>query len=122
MAAQIRRLEKGKTPSLINAQKGNEIIDNLNALQAMIVSPQGMGKLTANGNNAVLDLTPIRRMLDQLAQQLQTLMETPLADNQVTEILNQINNINERLNNASIDVEAVCNGDGTVTVNAELHL
>jgi hypothetical protein len=55
---QIARLKTGdKTRTARHADVMNEIIDALNALQNMTVSPTGTGKFIYSDANAVLDLT-----------------------------------------------------------------
>lgn len=126
MADKIARLEKGKTPSLLSAEKGNELIDTINSLQGMTVSPQGTGSLVSSKNNTVLDLSPIRTLLDQLALQVANLMNgldgTDGGSEAITNLQNQIDTIKNRLDNASISMEAFCNPDSTITINATLNI
>ncbi len=65
-AKAIKRLVSGETPSLIDADKGNELIDAVNQLLSLTISPQGFGKLIAGDKGAILDLTPLRNIFEQL--------------------------------------------------------
>lgn len=72
----IKNVVKGNAPSLLDAEKANEVINRLNSLLAMEVSPQGFGKLTLGEKNAKLDLTPIRDLINQLSTTVSAFSQT----------------------------------------------
>lgn len=59
----IKRLQKGKAPTLLSAKKGNEVIDALNALRLISVTPSVLGSFKVTDKNAALDLTPLANLL-----------------------------------------------------------
>ena len=50
----IKRLEKGQTPSLLDTNKGNEVIDAVNALQQIRVQRNGTQDFVLYSDNDVL--------------------------------------------------------------------
>jgi hypothetical protein len=53
----IKKLTAGSSDTLLSASRANEIIDAVNALLGMRVTPLGTGKLLVSGPSCVLDLT-----------------------------------------------------------------
>jgi hypothetical protein len=74
---QIVRLKKGATPSLLDTDKGNELIDVINALLRLTASPTGWAKLVVGDKEVVLDLSG----LDKIIQQLQIAINGPPPSN-----------------------------------------
>ncbi len=66
MDPNLKLVQRGETPSLIDADKANELIRAINAFRNMTVSPQGLGKITLGEKNVQLDLTPLKALYDQL--------------------------------------------------------
>ncbi len=72
----IKKLVAGETPSLMEASKGNELIEKINAILQLQVSPQGFGKITDGDKNLILDLTPIRDLINQLSTAVSAYSQT----------------------------------------------
>lgn len=53
----IKPVQKGKGPTLLDADKANEIIRVVNAIATMQVVPQGSGKFVQQHDTAILDLS-----------------------------------------------------------------
>ena len=51
---QIKRLEKGQTPSLLDTDKGNEVIDSVNALQKIRIQRNGTRDFVSYSDNDIL--------------------------------------------------------------------
>lgn len=67
MDQEIKKVITGETPSLLDADKANELIDAINALRKMEVSPQGLGEFTQGEKNVVLNLNPLKALFNQLS-------------------------------------------------------
>ncbi len=67
MDPKLKEVVAGETPTLLEADKANELIRAINAFRALTVSPQGLGKITLGEKNVVLDLTPLKTLFDQLS-------------------------------------------------------
>jgi hypothetical protein len=52
----LDRLQKGKAPTLLNTEKGNELIDKVNALSSMKVVRGSSDKFDVSSSNSVLTL------------------------------------------------------------------
>ena len=52
----INKLQKGQSPTLIDTEKGNEIIDNINALSSMKIVRGGSDSFQVSSSNSVLTL------------------------------------------------------------------
>ena len=68
--AKIQKLSnvvRGEVPSLLDAEKANELINAINAFRTMTISPQGFGKLTLGKDNVVLDLNSLKKLIDELS-------------------------------------------------------
>lgn len=72
----IKPLVAGQTPSLLDTDKANELVDAINSLQQMQVNPQGFGKLTLGDKNIILDLTQIRDLINQLTTTVNAYSQT----------------------------------------------
>lgn len=54
----IRKVQKGKTPTLLEANKANELIDAINAIHNMEVVREGnIDKFEASNTNSILTLS-----------------------------------------------------------------
>lgn len=54
----IRKVQKGKTPTLLEANKANELIDAINAIKNMEVVREGnIDKFEASNTNSILTLS-----------------------------------------------------------------
>lgn len=54
----IRKVQKGKTPTLLEAKKANELIDAINAIHNMEVVREGnIDKFEASSTNSILTLS-----------------------------------------------------------------
>lgn len=72
----IKLLVADQTPSLLDTEKGNEVIEQLNALLQMQLNPQGFGKITLGDKNVILDLTPLRDLINQLTTTVNAYSQT----------------------------------------------
>ena len=71
--AHLERIVKGEPRTLIEAVEANKIIDLLNAIAKMKVSPNGAGKFVAEEGGAVLDLSPMAKVIaDEVKKQFGT--------------------------------------------------
>lgn len=125
MADRIPLREKGKAPSLINAEEANRVIRLLNSLAGMQVSPQGVGKIVSNENNAVLDLSPLKSLIDQLAQVVQSMKpntETTETAQVLSQLIDRVSAIENRLSNASISHDLQCDSMGNIVGNITLNI
>lgn len=131
MAEEIPLLQKGKTPTLLETEFANQVIALLRSVATMTVSPAGSGTFVATRQNATLDLSGLVNRVNAVALQVQQQSPPQLADiinrlnnleNAVTNLGNQITNINNRLDNASAEASAVCNDNGTITINIVLNI
>ena len=52
----LDRLQKGQSPTLLDTEKGNELIDKVNALSSMKVVRGGSDKFDVSSSNSVLTL------------------------------------------------------------------
>nr|BAR32845.1 hypothetical protein [uncultured Mediterranean phage uvMED] len=52
----INKLQKGQSPTLVDTDKGNEIIENINALSSMKVVRGGSDSFEVSKSNSVLTL------------------------------------------------------------------
>ena len=52
----IKKLQSGKTPTLLDTSKGNEVIDKVNALSSMKVVRGSSDNFTISSSNSVLTL------------------------------------------------------------------
>ncbi len=121
MASPIKRLEKGRQPTLLDTDKANELIDLLNALVNVQISPAGAGRLNIGKDSAILDLSPL------------------MADTSSTDDPNNVNSSGVSISSLAIQValltdvlshvlfslnniiaDAVCNDDGTITFTLTL--
>jgi hypothetical protein len=131
VAEEIPLLQAGKTPTFLEAAFANQVLNLLKSIASMSVNPAGAGTFVATQQNAILDLTGLSRRIDAVALQVQQQTPPQLADvinrltnleNAVTNLGDQINNINTRLDNASAEASAVCNDNGTITINIVLNI
>lgn len=101
----IERIQEGGV-SLVSAKKANELIDAINALMgAKIVPIAGFGKMMAAGGQVIYDYTAADGRLGGNIDGLQ----------------GQIDNINNRINNATINANGVCMGNN-ITINISLNI
>lgn len=124
----IKPLVAGQTPSLLDTDKANELVDAINSLQQMQVNPQGFGKLTLGDKNIILDLTQIRDLINQLTTTVNAYSQTSGAGggggggggrDALTTFT--VNKLIEAL--STMTLAAVCNpGDGTITVTLTIDL
>jgi hypothetical protein len=115
MASLIPRLKKGGTPSFLNTDLGNKVIDAINALAMLKVSPSGYGKFEMDGKSgATLDLGALQKIIQDLSSKVQAI-ETSLSQSG-TQVVNQrLDSVIAALNNAT--VTAACEaGSGAITV------
>ena len=100
----IERIQEGGI-SLVSATRANELIDAVNALMgARIVPIAGFGKMMAAGGQVVYDFTA--------------------ADGRFTvsgNVQEQIDAINNRLDNATINGEGTCMGNN-IAINISLNI
>lgn len=131
MADPIPLLSKKKAPTMLEADFGNMVIELLNSIAAMTISPAGSGKLVATKNNTVLDLTPLVQKVDAVALALQQSTPPQMTDvlnrlntleTAITNLGNAITTINNRLDNASGSGTVVCNPDGSFTVSITINI
>lgn len=122
MADKIQSLAKGKTPTFLEAEFGNKIINLLNALANQTISPAGMGSFTATANNAVLDLSPIKAALDALSLQVANAGGKDTTTELIKNLNDRVTNIENRLANATIEGAFVCNEDGSITSTLTLKI
>ena len=114
MASLIPRLKKGATPSFLNTDLGNRVIDAINALFQMKVSPDGYGKFQADGKTgATLDLGGLQKVIQDLSSKVNAI-ETSLAQSGTQVLNNRLDQVIGSLQDATI--EATCNDSGTITV------
>ncbi len=53
----IKKVTKGDRVTLINTDKANEVIDEVNAARAIIISPSSAGSVTTTKANTIIELT-----------------------------------------------------------------
>ncbi len=53
----IERVLAGQSPTLLHADKANELIDAVNSLKAMTISPTTAGKVVHSDGNTVIQIT-----------------------------------------------------------------
>jgi hypothetical protein len=74
MADAIKLLKKDEVPSLLDTEKANELIRQINAFVVAKVSPDGSGKFVVSRDQAVLDLGPIANQLTAILQTQRAIM------------------------------------------------
>lgn len=135
MASPIPRLNKKGTPTFLNADFGNKVIDVVNALMLLEVSPAGYGKIVVGDKSAKLDLQALKGIIDELTKKIASIQQSvseSSAQTQVQNITQQVTNLASNvdkvskkldatvaaLNGATISAE--CNDDGTISVTLTL--
>jgi hypothetical protein len=68
--SKLEKLEEGDSGQvvLVDTRAFNRLIDKMNAMIDMDISPQGVGKYLVSDKNAVLDLTPLEQKVFQWVQ------------------------------------------------------
>ncbi len=114
MPAQIPQMRPGQTPSLLDAATANRLIDAINALSGLIISPAGYGRMTTDGKGgAVLDLSPIQETIAELNKKLNAIQSTNSAAADLGPLVTGFNSLVASINSSTLAVE--CHGDGTIT-------
>lgn len=113
MATPIPRLNKGGTPTLLDADLGNKLIDALNALSNLTVSPN-YGRMTTDGKGgAVLDLGPLQQTIADLLKKLNAIQSSGGGATDLAPLTARLDAVIASINASSLSI--VCNGDGTIT-------
>jgi len=127
MNANLKLLVKGDTPTLLDADKANEVIRAINAVRNLTVSPQGLGKVTLGEKNMQLDLTPLKTLYDQLAAVVSAISTTTSSGggggggSDLTSIKNAYNALLTALGSSTITAECDATTRAvTVTWNIDL--
>lgn len=113
MGARIPRLTRKATPTLLQTDFGNQLIDLVNALADMKVSPSGFGKVTGGPAGMTLDLGPLQKVIEDLLKKLNAIAQTSGTGGEVGALTKRVDLIIQSIANSSLDI--VCNGDGTIT-------
>lgn len=109
---------------LVSTTAVNRLIDKMNALIALQISPQGIGSLKVGDKNAILDLSGIR---EYIVSQIQAVENggagggpnggggtgNPGGPPGGSPGGGSLADLEHRLNNGVVEIE--CNGDGTAT-------
>lgn len=123
--AKIKSLVAGDVPSLNSAEKGNELIDAINALLEIKISPEGYGKITLGDKNAIIDLTDLQKIITGLSTTVAAMSTTTVAGGGggggSSDVANKVNEIIGALNGITIDAECdPVTRDITVTLNIDV--
>lgn len=124
MAKEIQLMKKGEAPSLIEAAQANLLINAVNALRRIKITPQGAGTINVSDSEVVIDLSSLMNGgADSSTSQASgngaaTSDQPNNATSTNSSYEQRITALENRANGASIS--AVCNSDGTITVT--LHL
>lgn len=62
----IKRIQKGKAPTLLNPKKANEVIDQVNAVTNLQVIPANFGRFKIATDGAILDFTGLNTQIQQI--------------------------------------------------------
>ena len=122
----IKELVAGDVPSLNSAEKGNELIDAINAFMSMKITPEGYGKLTLGDNNVILDLTDLQKIVNQINTQMAAMSTTSVSGGgggggSSSDVANKVNEIIGALNAMTISAE--CDPvDRTITVTLNIDV
>lgn len=124
---QIKLLVAGETPSLLSADKGNEVLSVLNSLLAATISPEGYGKFVWGDKNLKLDLTDLQKIVNQLNTNIAAISTVTVSGGggggggSNSAVVNKINQIITALDGISIDAECdPVTRDITVTLNIDV--
>lgn len=100
--------------SLVSANYANQIIDTLNRLGLVTISPvANVGAAKMAGNGLILDLSALDGRLKKL--------ESLLYVNGTASIENRVSNIEYRLNHANISGSGTCSGNN-ISINVSLNI
>lgn len=123
---------KGSAPTLVDTAYATRLISSVNALMAALVQPSGTGSVISTDTSVTLDLSPLTNRLQALETALQNvigsgnnsdiLKRLNALEDSVTNINNQITNINQRLDNATVMGSGVCNSDGSVSISITITI
>lgn len=122
MSEPIPRLKRGAKPTLLNSEFGNRLIDLVNSLAMMTVSPNGYGKVTVDGKGgAVLNLEPLQRLIADIQKALEAINKSDAQSNPTQTnggggsqtVIQTVNQIINSINNSTLQL--TCNGDGTIS-------
>ena len=91
MASPFPKLQKGKSPTLLDVDLANKVLDFLNGLSKSQISPNGAGIILINQTGMTIDLSNIMTQLTAIRSDIQALQRG--------------------LQNATI----TCNADSTIT-------
>lgn len=64
--APIKLVTKGKSPSLLDTVRANQLISVVNTLCAVSIVPDNIGKFTMAGDKAILDFSALEARLEKL--------------------------------------------------------
>jgi len=65
--SELKSFTTGEPRTLIEAKEANKLVDAINAILRLTVSPQGCGSLKVSDQNVVLDLNPLmKNIADQV--------------------------------------------------------
>ena len=71
MSGEIQRFSAGEPRTLVEAAEANKLVDAINAILGLTVSPQGCGSVKIADRNAVLDLNPLmKNIADQVISKI----------------------------------------------------
>lgn len=106
----IKRVSKSTTPTMLEADFANKIIDAINAIICARVVPDGIGRFTFGSDSLVLDLSLLNTDISNIIESSSTIIQ----------INEKIDSIIEALRSPNIN--AVCNGDGTITISVSFNI
>lgn len=71
MPNQIKHLQVGVRPTLLEAEKANELVDALNALLRISLAPQGVGSVKISQAGVIIDLSPLAKRITDFQARLE---------------------------------------------------
>lgn len=113
---QLRRQVKGRGPTLVNADEANKLIDPVNSLLTLRITPDTGCTLTFGARDATLDLGPLVKFITAQVMQALTTGGTPAGTPSGGGV--STDTIVSALKSASLNIN--CNADGTITGNLNL--
>lgn len=112
-SAPIPLLSRGKTPTALDTDWMNGLLQAVNAFKAMNFAPQGYGKIVIGQREVTIDMSGLAAVITQIQTAITALQSTGGSGTaSLGPIITAINAIIAALNAATV----TCNLDGTVTL------
>ena len=112
-SAPIPLLARGKTPTALDTDWMNGVLNAINAFKAMNFSPQGYGKIVIGEREVTIDMSGLATVITQLQTAITALQSSGGSGTaSLGPVITAVNAIIAALNAATV----TCNLDGTITL------